>query len=84
MNNSQKETIDEREIVDFDRVEFWIHRLLEEKIQQQKKICDEIGILNHQAQHFKQMPKCAQNLVIDKLNNHFISLKWKYKIKEEE
>ena len=67
---------------DNDKVKFWLHRLLSEKVKDLQVITEEINILNHQAQHFEKMQDCFKNSVIEEINLHFIELKWNYKIKE--
>ena len=80
MNNSQTP----KEKIKLSNVNFWIHRLLEEKVEQSKKLADEISVLNHQAQFFKELQEFHKEVVINELNEHFIKLGWNYKIEKEE
>ncbi len=45
----------------------WLHRVLEEKIVDAKKIQDRIGIINHQIQYYKGMDERYQKQVIEEL-----------------
>ena len=45
----------------------WLHRVLEEKIVDAKKIQDRILVLNHQIHHFKSMDVRYQEQVIEDL-----------------
>ena len=45
----------------------WLHRVLEEKIVDAKKIQDRIGIINHQIQYYKGMDKRYKKQVIEEL-----------------
>jgi hypothetical protein len=81
MNNSQNTP---KEKIKLSNVNFWIHRLLEEKVEQSKKVADEISVLNHQSQFFNQMEEVHKKMVINELNEHFIKLGWNYKIEKED
>jgi hypothetical protein len=69
------------EIVSRERVRFWIHRVLEEKTMHLKRLSEEIGVLNHQAENFDKMPPYEQDKVLEALNAEFATWDWKYRFK---
>ncbi|MCK9370506.1 hypothetical protein M0R04_11400 [Candidatus Dojkabacteria bacterium] len=70
------------ETINEDKIVFWIHRLIGEKVKQLNEIGEEISILNHQAENFNKMERIWQRTVIQDLNKEFKKLGWNYEIKE--
>lgn len=55
---------------------FWIHRILEEHISNQKKALERISVLNHQAENFIHMDKKFQAEVMQCLYFDAVKFGW--------